>query len=75
MGIPNILGTFTSGGYQGDSKSSGAMYPSSQTGDRLAGGQYARGIVNFDASKSNTIYGNSNTVTPQSQSTLHILKY
>ena len=33
------------------------------------------GAFNFNANSSNTIYGNSNTVTPESLATLVILKY
>lgn len=38
------------------------------------GGEWYRDI-NFDASRSSSIYGNSNIVTPLSQSTLMLVKY
>lgn len=68
-GLPNITGTFTSGCYLADNKASGAMYSAGRAGDKLDAGGYARGVDNFDASKSNAIYGNSNTVQPPATQT------
>ena len=40
-----------------------------------SGNQQGGGNINFDASRSSAIYGNSNTVTPLSLSTLMLVKY
>ena len=57
---------------------SGAMYlASSEAGTKSIGGgdAYHYRKIGFDASRSNSIYGNSGTVTPKSTSCMLILKY
>lgn len=58
-------------------KPSGAFY--SNGGVKRAGTEDASGssggTKGFSASLSNSIYGNSNTVTPLSESTIYIIKY
>lgn len=68
-GSPNIIGS-SNGVYcvpASGIASSGALYASGST---LMGPNsninYDNGIINFDASRSNTIYGNSDTVQPPS---------
>ena len=64
-GLPNIEGKFISGANStqpSEDVNSGAFYKDSITGDSLSGGSFARQGVTFDASLSNPIYGNSNTV-------------
>lgn len=70
-GLPNITGWLTSDEmpfYNGkDAYQSGALYQtSSATGQNTATGSSATSMdINFDASRSNSIYGNSDTVQPQ----------
>ena len=71
-GLPNITGEFGSGEtYYG----AGAFY---QNGD-ISGGTAVGGVkdskISFNASRSNSIYGNSNQVQPKSVSIIPILKY
>ena len=74
-GLPNIQGTLTGSASQvvpPTGSESGALYTSTKTVTQyisLGGSSASRkgGIVSFDASKSNSIYGNSDTV--QSQTT------
>lgn len=62
-----------------DGGSNGALYSIRTNGNSgIAGSAQNRGEYRqfgFGASRSNTIYGSSTTVTPLSQSTLYILKY
>lgn len=79
--MPNIIGNFTA------SERIDAIYVPHGTDGAFnliktqdwglgGAGGYARDQrINFDASGSNTIYGNSTTVTPLSQSTLILMKY
>lgn len=78
MGLPNIVGDHTKavGDYLG--ASSGAFsYTPGGLGIMGASSSVVNfnGNLNFDASRSNSIYGNSNTVTPLSTSTLMLMKY
>lgn len=61
-GLPNITGEtrFT----QYDDTNSGAFYKIYTGGNAYGGATYPDVIVQFDASRSNSIYGNSNTVQP-----------
>lgn len=69
-GLPNIIGSCGSFRCGGD-KTSGALYLTSaaSVGGGTGGGGYN---ANIDASRSNSIYGNSNTVQPQ---TIKVLYY
>ena len=79
-GLPNITGTRTCGswgsgfGYSGNA--TGAFYVVNSDGNDAPStfANTGRGI-GFDASKSNSIYGNSTTVQPQSVKTYWIIKY
>ena len=85
-GLPNITGTFDkiSGGSAflnsvvGEIRQQGAFYVSSHQSDYwLAAsgtGDVPRGI-GFDASRSNSIYGNSMTVQPPALTLRYIIKY
>ena len=77
-GLPNITGSaesevnFIRNGQGAFSQSNQYAY----TIGAIKGAAY--GLVksfNFDASRSSSIYGNSDTVTPLSQSTLYVIKY
>ena len=76
-GLPNITGTticfFGQGAWGGFS---GALYANSGYLAPAAGSGNVGGVaMTFDASQSNNIYGNSNTVQPPSQ-TVHVcIKY
>ena len=66
-GLPNITGTAKAMGYAGRNDS-GALYTTGASNEKFAGGADGRAaeIINLDASRSNTIYGKSNTVQPPS---------
>lgn len=74
-GLPNIKGTFDGNCNDGQSGKTGAFY---FTGTAFGGadgqGGYYSGLVGFDASKSNNIYGNSSTVQPASYTVYYIIK-
>lgn len=64
-GLPNIAGTFTTLelGYHGHEATSGALYSfSGNTGGVPHGGGGTSAGLGIDASRSNSVYGNSNTV-------------
>lgn len=79
MGLPNITGTwFTCGLDNAMGQSTGAFSPATWGGNGYNAHGYKAGAVdyiNFNASHSSAIYGNSSTVTPLSLSTKLILKY
>lgn len=66
-GLPNITGSQMSvTAYMSDGLgSSGALRTGNSVGNGYAGGDYGTYDLNFDASLSNPIYGNSNTVQPE----------
>ena len=72
-GLPNITGTIASSTYLGifNSTNSGAFNPVSgwswNNGNEGAGQSTCATAVNFSAASSNSIYGNSNHVTPINQ--------
>lgn len=72
-GLPNITGRASlSSAWAGADQ--GALYRSSSfngCGDAAANGVY----LNFDASRSNTIYGNSDTVQPATITLIPQIKY
>ena len=71
-GLPNITGTFSATRAQGYDQATGAFSQDSTLITSGAGsGTYGRKFY-FDASASNSIYGNSNTVQPQ---TIKVLYY
>lgn len=59
----------------GNSDANGAFIVDGHNGVRVGGASSVDFNVSFDASRSSSIYGNSNTVTPLSQSTLMLVKY
>lgn len=63
-GLPNISGTFRDSGYhRGGGQSSGAFYNAASDGYASnEGASHAGGLYGFDASRSNKIYGASDTV-------------
>ena len=80
-GLPNITGDlygFSAPGRTGSQFRTGAFKDISSpyaTGVWHIGYANYQVDVDFDASRSSSIYGNSNVVTPLSKSTLYILKY
>ena len=62
-GLPNITGSFVSGEWTSQSYTDGAFYQSDSVG--AANGSDARKILTLDASRSSSVYGNSDTVQPQ----------
>lgn len=65
-GLPNITGTMTSSAWKlGRPALTGAFYKKDTGGDRPSYGTSGGSDWYFDASRSNPIYGNSNTVQPQ----------
>ena len=63
-GLPNITGTIQAGDHNSISDASGAFYFIRQTSSQLESGSAYLQLVGFDASYSNEIYGNANTVQP-----------
>lgn len=65
-GLPGIKGNQTSVvGYQSNGGgSSGALQSGSSAGNGYAGGEFAMYNLTLDASRSSTVYGKSDTVTP-----------
>lgn len=61
-GLPNITGDFQGGDAD---ETSGAFYVKSETNSKITGGSYSLKKVTYDASRSNPIYGNSEHVTPE----------
>ena len=74
-GLPNITGFTASIQGFGEPQPTGAFGLSSQTAWHGHDGGWGRPIIDFDASRSNAIYGQSNFVQPKSVSILPILKY
>ncbi len=77
-GLPNITGTFMSGTQYGMNSlnTTGAFEKGIDTQYHLGGSTAANGNqVAFNASLSNSIYGNSNTVQPYSIFLTSIIKY
>ena len=81
-GLPNItgqiFGTGTSGHFYYNAKGLGAFYLGAYCGNnecfssQTSGGSYP---MNFDASRSSSIYGNSDTVQPKSIELYFYIKY
>lgn len=70
-GLPNISGTALA--FEGHTTPTGAFY--SEGSGQCPTNVYAdRKILRFDASRSNAIYGNSDTVQPKSLRVLYIIK-
>lgn len=66
-GLPNITGQIGRGNRVYTDVQSGAFFGTELYSTAPADGAYdAHGIINFDASRSNAIYGNSDTVQPKS---------
>lgn len=62
-GLPNITGTFDGNVDDGNAGKTGAFYRTSLY-FKGSNGMNDAGIIGFDASRSSTIYGKSDTVTP-----------
>lgn len=75
-GLPNITGTVGIHPTAAFAGMTGAFYETNKNG---AGNNSQSGTANhltgFNASRSSSVYGNSGTVTPTSQSTLLCIKY
>ena len=78
VGLPNIVGNMDKGFDSIKSRTAtlGAFQRTHVSHSYGGSGSGASGYyLGFNASLSNSTYGNSETVTPLSQSTLYILKY
>ena len=76
--MPNITGAFNYGQIDGGAgfSASGAFTAARlNTGTGYGNNKFGCPQISFNASRSNPIYGKSNTVTPLSLSILPILKY
>lgn len=75
-GLPNIKGHVSPSVHVDDTNFSGAMYREETTGKRVTTDNQVtpRYAIMFDASRSNSIYGNSTTVTPPSVRLLPCMK-
>ena len=78
-GLPNLVGHVNSGGigYSGDPFNCDGVFVNNGASDTaMSGGVIVRGYkILFDASKSNAIYGNSNTVQPPTITLIPQIKY
>lgn len=75
-GLPNITGTYKNPNlrYNG-TVTSGALDATTSNASAGNAGQLVSTYITFDAHNSNTIYGNSETVTPKSLAVLLLIKY
>ena len=75
-GLPNIKGHVSPSVHVDDINFSGAMYREETTGNRVTTENMVspRYSIMFDASRSNDVYGNSETVTPPSTKLLPCMK-
>lgn len=76
-GLPNITGYFAYGAGLADDSASGCFYINEQEPaiHNYTGEGNNRGDVYMDASRSNAIYGKSNTVQPPALTLLPVIKY
>lgn len=75
-GLPNITGNLGNvTGWNDTQNPTGVFATSINATYRLAGEGGSRPRIQFDASQSNSIYGNSNTVQPKSLTVRAIIKY
>lgn len=72
----SILGSGNVGLYMGASSSSALYASGARTGQvaNVTGGT-TQDHINFDASRSSSVYGSSSTVTPLSESVVFCIKY
>lgn len=73
-GLPNIEGSFSGLQYPLDTDYSGAFYKIGASGSKAPNADASGTKVGFNASQSNPIYGNSNTVQPASVGYLPCIK-
>ena len=78
-GLPNITGTLGANIFwsYGGNDGTGAFSSTTTSFTKNYGGgtSGSSGTINFNATNSNVIYGNSNHVTPTNTSVLYIIKY
>lgn len=77
-GLPNITGSTSGTDVQNNFKGTGAFYVSSWGNYNNQGGSYHSDFgksMSFDASRVNSIYGNSDTVQPPAVTMQYIIKY
>ena len=80
-GLPNITGgpsgSLVGTTIKGNNETRGAITTFAMNGIKIGGSGTTRYLrqIGFDASNSNTIYGNSLTVTPESCTTVFLIKY
>jgi len=75
-GLPNITGTAGGDEFPNSLTTlTGAFYDAGSSADTGVGNTQDSSVLGFDASRSNPIYGNSETVQPSSLVCLKIIKY
>lgn len=74
-GLPNITGTFEIWKFDDYTSSAFTKEYMGRPANSKNGGSDAAWKITLDASKSNSIYGKSNTVQPEALSLLPIIKY
>lgn len=74
-GLPNIIGTFDGNTDDGQSKKTGAFYNTGIWFWGANGDGNDSGVIGFNASLSNPIYGASTTVQPPALQTYILIKY
>ena len=73
-GLPNITGRFVQGNWD-NNYTQGAFYQTGEMGGPCAHKSDNRYLGYFDASRSNSIYGNSTTVQPPAVTVRYCIKY
>lgn len=75
-GLPNITGNFSPMAWSSHTLPSGAFANGGRSTSYNADGNWDSGVsLNFDASRSSSIYGKSSTVTPKNISVNWYIKY
>lgn len=75
-GLPNITGHFSTALEWTQSRFDGAFRRDNQDGNGPDGSEWSNcQLVSFDASRSNNIYGASNTVQPPAMTVIYCIKY
>ena len=75
-GLPNITGHFSAALEWSQSRYDGAFRRDNQNGHGPDGSEWSNSqLISFDASRSSTIYGASNTVQPPAMTVIYCIKY
>lgn len=74
-GLPNITGTLRTLENWQSGVATGAFLQTGTQSATYSGGNSSAGLINMDASRSSSIYGNSTTVQPPALTMRYIIKY